>query len=113
MPGTWIWTFLSLAWIGKFVLKQNPKLTLIKDALIWLLSFSSYALEATLKKKKNDKIRTLSEKGGGGLALSEVLSEISDDYKFVYFTLSHDKEVHISEQNHQNQKLSAGSDMDF
>ncbi len=45
--------------------------------------------------------------------MSEVLSEISDDYKFVYFTLSHDKEVHISEQNHQNQKLSAGSDMDF
>ena len=34
----------------------------------------------------------------------EVLGEISDDYKFVYFTFSHDKEVHISEQNHQNQK---------
>ena len=63
--------------------------------------------------KKTDKLRTLSEKGGGGPAMSEVLSEISDDYKFVYFTLSHDKEVHISEQNHQNQKLSAGSDMDF
>ena len=45
--------------------------------------------------------------------MSEILSEISHDYKFVYFTISHDKEVHINEQNHQNQKLSAGSDMDF
>ena len=62
--------------------------------------------------KKSDKLRTLSEKGGGGPAMSEVLSKISYDYKFVYFTCSHDREVHIGEQNHQNQKLSAGSDMD-
>ena len=44
--------------------------------------------------------------------MSEVLSKISYDYKFVYFNCSHDREVHIGEQNHQNQKLSAGSDMD-
>ena len=45
--------------------------------------------------------------------MSQVLSEISDDYKFLYFTCSHDKEVNIGEQNHQSQILSAGSDMDF
>ena len=52
-------------------------------------------------------------KRGGGPAMSEVLYKISDDNKFAYFTSSHDKEVNIGEQNHQNQKLSAGSDMDF
>ena len=31
----------------------------------------------------------------------------------LYISLySHDRKVHIGEQNHQNQKLSAGSDMD-
>ena len=55
----------------------------------------------------------MSEKGwGGGPAMSKVLSKISYDYKFVYFTCSHDREVHIGEQSHQNQKLSAGFDMD-
>ena len=69
-------------------------------------------LGVTLK-KKTDKLRTFSEKGGGGPAMSEVLYKISDDNKFVYFTCSHDKEVNIGEQNHQNQKLSAGANMDF
>ena len=45
--------------------------------------------------------------------MSEVLYKISYDYKFVYFTCSHDREVHIGEQNQQNYKLSEGSDMDF
>ena len=45
--------------------------------------------------------------------MSEVLSKVSCDYKFLYFTCSHDWEFHIGEQNHQNQKLSAGADMDF
>ena len=49
---------------------------------------------------------------GGGPVISEVLSKISYDYLFVYFTCSNDKEVHIGEQNPKNQKLSAGSDMD-
>ena len=31
----------------------------------------------------------------------------------LYILLSRDKEVHIGEQNDQNQKLSADSDMDF
>ena len=51
-------------------------------------------------------------KEGGGAAMPKVLSKISDDYIFVYFTCSHDREVHIGEQSHQNQKLSAGFDMD-
>ena len=45
--------------------------------------------------------------------MSKVLNEISDDYKFVYFTCSHNKEVNIGEQNHQNQQLSGGFDMDY
>ena len=45
--------------------------------------------------------------------MSEVVSKISDDYKFVYYTYLYDKEVNIGEQNHQNLKLSVGSDMDF
>ena len=45
--------------------------------------------------------------------MSEVFSEISDDYKILYFTCSHDKEANIGEQNHQNPKLSGGSAMDF
>ena len=51
----------------------------------------------------------MSEKG----AMSEVLSKISNDYKLAYFTCSHDREFHIGEQNHQNQKISVCSDMDF
>ena len=51
-------------------------------------------------------------KRGGGPAMSEVLSKILYDYKFVYFTCSHDRDVHMGEQNHQKLKLSAGSDMD-
>ena len=47
-------------------------------------------------------------KRGGGLAMSEVLSKILYDYKFVYFTCSHDRDVHMGEQNHQQLKLSAG-----
>ena len=43
--------------------------------------------------------------------MSKVLYKISYDYKFVYFTGSHDKEVHIGDQNHQNQQSSAGSDI--
>ena len=55
----------------------------------------------------------MSEKGwGGGPAMSKVLSKISYDYKFVFFTCSHDGEVHLGEQNHQKLKLSAGSDKD-
>ena len=45
--------------------------------------------------------------------MSKVLSKISYDYKFEYFTGSHDREVHIGEQNQQDHKLSEGSDMDF
>ena len=44
--------------------------------------------------------------------MSEVLSEISDDRKFLCLTSLHDKEVNIGKENHQNQKCSAGSDMD-
>ena len=51
-------------------------------------------------------------KRGGGPTMSEVLSKISYDYKFVYFTCSHDREVHRSEKNHQKQKCSASCDMD-
>ena len=43
-------------------------------------------------------------KRGGGPTMPEVLSKISYDYKFVYFICSHDREVHRSEQNHQNLK---------
>ena len=39
-------------------------------------------------------------KRGGGPPMSEVLYKISYDYKFVYFTCSHDREVHIGEQSH-------------
>ena len=45
--------------------------------------------------------------------MSKVLSEISHDYNFIYFTCSHDNDISIGEQNHQNKKLSAGFDMDF
>ena len=45
--------------------------------------------------------------------MSEVLSKISYDYKYVYFTFLHNREVHIGEQNQQNHILSEGSDMDF
>ena len=45
--------------------------------------------------------------------MSEVLSELSDDYKFVYSTCSHDKEVNIGEENQQNQKGLVGSDMNL
>ena len=45
--------------------------------------------------------------------MSKVLYKISYGYKFLYFTCSHDWEVYVVEQNHQNQKLSAGNDIDF
>ena len=45
--------------------------------------------------------------------MSEVVGEISDDFKFAYFTSSNDKKVNIGEQNHHNQKWSEGSDMNF
>ena len=48
----------------------------------------------------------VTKRGGGGwgvgAAMSEVLSKISYKYKFVYFICSHDREVHIGEQNNQN-----------
>ena len=45
--------------------------------------------------------------------MSKVLFKISDDLKILYFSFLQDKEVNMGEQNHQNQKLSAGSDMDL
>ena len=39
--------------------------------------------------------------------MSEFLSEIAYDWKFVYSTCLHDKEVNIGEENHHNQNLSA------
>ena len=43
--------------------------------------------------------------------MSKLLFKISDDYKCVYFTLSHDKKDIIGVQNHQDKTLSACSDM--
>ena len=45
--------------------------------------------------------------------MSKVLSVISDYYKLVCFTCSHDKEDNIGEKITKTNKLSAGSDMDF
>ena len=56
---------------------------------------------------------TLSKKKGGGLAMSKILSEITYDYNFIYFTSSQSKEVNISVQIHHNQKLSACFDIDL
>ena len=49
---------------------------------------------------------------GGGLAISKVFGKITDK-KIAYFSSSHDTLVTMGEQSHHNQKLSAGSDMNF
>ena len=48
-------------------------------------------LRATLKIKLID-LKHCQKRGVGGLAISKVLGEISDNYKLVYFTSSNDIE---------------------
>ena len=45
--------------------------------------------------------------------MPKVSSEIPDGYKLVCFCSLQDEEVNVGNQNHNNQILSAGSDMDL